>query len=407
MKARIAIVTILAMGAALLAPGMGSASQLDFQPRAWRITGLVPGDPTPDFHYPFGIAINDSDDVYVTDTMNDAVLKFANDGTYLSQWGGHGSANGQFDRPTGIAIGSTGDVFVTDTMNNRIQVFGPGGAYLDQWGIAGRNGGEFNHPIGIAISDADKVYVADTFNDRIEKFDPDGTFLTEFGESGSGRGKLNRPVGVAVDPEHVYVTDNGNSRVLKFAKDGTYLDSWDGFNAPTGIAIDGFGNLYVANSYDHEILVLNPENGQWIWWFGQGYAGADLGYYNTPTGVAVDQHANVYVADTNNKRIQVFEPCCALYLRYRWHPVVAHKTFKLRGRLISTVPECKAGSQIDLLVKKQVVDSTLTDANGAFTFSMKITKRTKVRASFSGKPFSAGTCAPTESYPQWIWIRSR
>lgn len=407
MKARIAILTVLAMGAALLVSGSGSADPIPFNPRAWRITGLVPGDPNPDFHYPFGIAVNDSGDVYVTDSLNDAVLKFANDGTYLTQWGGNGPADGQFDQPTGLAIGPTGDVYVTDTMNNRVQVFDPDGSHLDSWGVGGRNGGEFNHPIGITISDADKVYVADTFNDRIEKFELDGTFLTEFGESGSTRGKMTRPVGVAVDHDNVYVSDNGNSRVLRFSKDGTYLDSLDGFNAPTGIAVDDFGNLYVANSYDHDIVVLSPSDGEWVSWLGEGFRGPDVGSYDTPTGVAVDEHANVYVADTNNKRIQVSEPCCALYVWGPWRAVRAGRTVKLRGGLISTVAECRAGSQIDLIVKGQVVDSTLTNTGGMFRFSMRVKKRTMVRTSFGGKPFSMGTCAPVESWPNWIWVRRR
>ena len=373
-----------------------------YQPRAWRITGLVPGDPTPNFHYPFGIALNDSGDVYVTDSMNDAVLKFANDGTYLTQWGGHGTGNGEFDRPTGLAISSTGDVFVADTMNNRIQVFGPNGAYVDQWGTAGRNAGEFNHPIGVALNDADKVFVADTFNDRIEKFDPDGTFLTEFGGSGNGHGSFNYPVGVATDQAHVYVTDNGNQVVQKFAKDGTFLDQWWGYNAPTGIATDDFGNVYIVSSYDSYIEVLDSEDGSWV--AGWGYQGADLDEYDTPTGIAVDPGANVYVADTQNRRIHVSEPCCGLYLRAPWR-VPKGKTVKLTGRMLSTVPECKSASEIDLLVNGKVKASSLTNDRGRFMFTLKITKRTKVQVTFDGKPFAGGTCAPAESYPRRIYVR--
>lgn len=406
MRIRIVILTILVMGGAVLAPGTGVASEPPFQPWEWRITGLEPGDPTPDFHYPFGIALGNTGDVYVTDSLNDAILRFSSDGTYLSQWGGHGSGDGQFDRPTGIAISSAGDVFVTDTMNNRVQVFGPGGAYLDQWGTAGRNGGEFNHPIGIAVSDSDKVYVADTFNDRIEKFDIDGTFITEFGETGNGPGQLYRPVGVAVDSGHTFVTDNGNKRVLKFTIGGSYVEGWEGFNAPTGVAVDVFGNLYVANSYQHAVVVLNPANGRWLSSRGYGQAGAALGSYDTPTGVAVDDQANVYVADTNNKRIQVSEPCCVLSIRAPWY-VLAGKTFRVRGRLVSTSPACKADSEINLFVRSQLTASTMTNSEGGFRFRMKANKRTTIRASFAGKTYSGGTCAPAESRVLWIWVRRR
>ena len=404
MKNRFAIAGLAALLVAIVFAGPGSAMNIGgYQTRAWRITGLTPGDPTPNFHYPFGIALNDSGDVYVADSMNDAILKFANDGTFVDQWGGHGSGDGEFDRPTGIAIGPSGDVFVTDTMNNRVQVFGPGGAYLDQWGTAGRNGGEFNHPIGIAISDADKVFVADSFNDRIEKFDLDGTFLTEFGESGNGGGGLNYPVGVATDHDSVFVTDNGNQLVQKFQKDGTFLDQWGGYNAPTGIAVDDFGNVYIVSSYDNYIQVVTAEDGEWV--AGWGYGGTELAEFDTPTGIAVDEQANVYISDTNNKRIQVSEPCCALFLRTPWRPVVKGKTVKLRGWMYSTVPACEDGSQIDLRVRGTVVDSTTTNGEGAFHFSYKVTKRVRVQATFDGKPIVGGDCAPSESYENLIWVR--
>ncbi len=67
---------------------------------------------------------------------------------------------------------------------------------------------------------------------------------------------------MATDQDHVYVTDNGNRLVQKFAKDGTFIEQWGGYNAPTGIAVDDFGNLYVVSSYYDYIQVLDAEDGR-------------------------------------------------------------------------------------------------------------------------------------------------
>lgn len=158
------------------------------------------------------------------------------------------------------------------------------------------------------------------------------------------------------------------------------------------------------SSYYDYIEVLNPDDGSWV--AGWGYSGSELDEFDTPTGIAVDGDANVYVSDTNNKRIVVSEPCCGLFLRTPWRPVIKGKTVRIRGRLFSTIPECEIGSDIDLVVKGQVVDSTTTNDNGAFVFGLKVTKRVKVWASFDGKPFAGGTCASAESFPRWIWVRS-
>src|ERR1044071_8531345 len=71
--------------------------------------------------------------------------------TYLTQWGSPGSGSGQFDNPNGIAIDAAGDVYVADTYNHRIQKFAATGAYLTEWGSLGNGNGQFNHPYGVAI----------------------------------------------------------------------------------------------------------------------------------------------------------------------------------------------------------------------------------------------------------------
>ena len=74
---------------------------------------------------PYGIAVDHSNNVYVTDYDNNRIQKFDSNGNFITKWGEEGSKNGQFDGPNGIAIGSTGYVYVSDQGNARIQVFSP------------------------------------------------------------------------------------------------------------------------------------------------------------------------------------------------------------------------------------------------------------------------------------------
>lgn len=376
-----------------------------YEMNAWRVTGLDPADPDPSFHYPVGIATAPSGDVYVTDTLNDAVLRFQADGTFVGQWGSAGAGAGQLNMPTGLAVADNGDVFVADTLNNRIQVFDPDGVLLGGWGTEGPGNGEFSRPIGLAFSPIGKLLVADTYNDRIQKFDPDGTYLTQFGESGDGDGRFNRPVGIAAGPNgRLYVTDNGNRTVQVFAADGTFLEDWNiGLNGPTGIATDDFGNVFVSDSYNDLVHILDAD-GHWVdWW---GGAGTEVGRFDTPGGIATDAAGNVYVSDTYNKRVQVFEPCCRLLLYGPWS-VERGRTFKMKGWLLSTVPECVADSTIRLFQRRTQIGTATTNSDGKYTFTYRTRERTWFKAVFDGKPHATGTCPPTETYPRWVYVHNR
>lgn len=371
--------------------------------RAWRVTGLEPGDPDPSFHYPLGIAVADAGDVYVADSMNDAILHFTSDGAYVGTWGATGQGPGEFNKPSGLAVADTGQVFVADSMNNRIQVFDANGAYLDHWGTVGHNNGEFSRPTGLAFNDSGKLLVADTFNDRVQKFSMDGTYLTQFGEPGDRGGQFNKPVGVAVGPNgRIYVTDNGNRRVEIFAADGTFIEMWDwGFNAPAGITADDYGNVYIANAYEDEIVVMDYLG----WGSAWGSTGTELGSFDTPSGIATDAAGNVYVSDTYNKRIQVLPTCCDIYLHGPWHAVDRGRTIKLKAWLLSNIPDCVAGSTIRFFKRDQEIGSAVTNGRGLASFEVRARRRTWYKAVFDGRPHPNGTCPPAESWHEWIWVK--
>ncbi len=136
------------------------------------------------------------------------------------------------------------------------------------------------------------------------------TFLNSFGSSGNGAGQFEFPTGVAVDDTYgvVYVSDTGNGRLEAFSLQGTNPVSFgSGLSSPIGLALDGSGNLYVADQNHSRIVEFASiaQDGNQVAAFGS--FGSGPGQLSFPVGVAVDTTLlNTYVGDTQNNRIQIF-----------------------------------------------------------------------------------------------------
>jgi hypothetical protein len=96
-------------------------------------------------------------------------------------------------------------------------------------------------------------------NNRIQKFDNHGNFLAQFGTSGSGSGQFNHPEGIAVDGMgDIFVADTYNHRIQKFDGAGNYLSQFGNgqLNYPGGIRVDGNGALVVTDFGNSRIAVF-------------------------------------------------------------------------------------------------------------------------------------------------------
>ena len=110
------------------------------------------------FNGPTDVVVAPNGDVFVSDghepMSNNRIVKFSRDGRFIKEWGGTGSAPGQFLVPHALALDSHGRLFVADRDNNRIQIFDQDGNFLEQWT-------QFGRPSGIHIAADDTLYVSD------------------------------------------------------------------------------------------------------------------------------------------------------------------------------------------------------------------------------------------------------
>ena len=265
------------------------------------------GDSNGEFEEPTGIAIDSSNNVYVSDMdfenccnpLHHTVQKFMNDGSFITKWGG----NGAFVNPMGIAIDSSGNVYVADQVHQRIAKFTSDGILIQDWASQ-------VNPTDIAIDSLNNIYVTEMFDNRIAKFTSDGTFIERWNTSPLCRG-------ITVDSsDNIWVTsaNNGDTNYLvqKFSSDGTLLTQWnsagnDGVNIPTfngyGIAFDSEGKLFVVDTFNHRVQKYETD-GTLITQF--GISGTGDGEFNSPHDLAIDSQDKIFVSDTFNHRIQVF-----------------------------------------------------------------------------------------------------
>lgn len=129
---------------------------------------LAGADFTESFNRPTYLAVDNLDNVYVTDTMNFTVRVFDADGKYVRSQGQIGDVPGSFARPKGVALDSDRNLYVIDSIFGVFQMFDQKGQLLLYVGQEGTLPGEFMLPSGISIDRNDRIYVSDTFNHRIQ-----------------------------------------------------------------------------------------------------------------------------------------------------------------------------------------------------------------------------------------------
>jgi hypothetical protein len=250
------------------------------------------------FNLPYDLARNAAGALFLADSGNSTIRRLATDGTVTTLAGSptqRGGVDGAgvaatFNGPSGVAVDANGNVFVADEFNHTIRRITPAGIVTTFAGASGLSGiangtgaaARFNHPTRLTFDPSGNLYVADTFNHTIRKITSGGLVTTFAGlegvtgtSDGAGLNALfNKPGGLATDSAgNLYVADTGNSTIRKVTpagvvstlaglgtisglKDGTGGDAW--FNQPLDLALDGAGDLYVADTGNAVIRKITP-----------------------------------------------------------------------------------------------------------------------------------------------------
>lgn len=240
------------------------------------------------------LGLDGSGNLYVADTLNHVIRKITPGGvvtTLAGSPGGSGSVDGtgaaaQFSSPYGVAVDGSGNLFVADAGNNTIRKVTSAGVVTTFAGRDGSNAGSldgsgsnarFNNPCGLAVDTAGNLFVCDTNNHTVRKITAAGTVTTLAGGAGKpgasdGFGvnaRFNGPTGIAVDGTgNVYVADTGNATIRKITSGGVVSTiagiAGSSGNAegtgnavrlttPYGVAVDASGNIFIADSGNHTI----------------------------------------------------------------------------------------------------------------------------------------------------------
>ena len=306
---------------------------------------------------PQGLAVDAAGNLYICDASNNRVRKVTPEGIMTTfagtgqiSPGGPGTYNdggpateALLHLPSGVALDKSGNVYIADTGDNTIRIVSPDGIINNFAGdsypsFAGDGGNavnaELHGPGDVALDSAGNVYIADTVNMVIRKVTTDGIINTIAGtgapsSSGDGgdatKATLFTPISLVLDSSgNIYLVENGDSRIRKidtknvittiagtgqsgFAGDGGSATNAQ-MNSPTGIGIDGSGNLYIADSLNLRVRKIAGGNmssvaGNGILSFSGNQGSATAAQLSAPRGVAVSAGVR-YVADTGNNVVR-------------------------------------------------------------------------------------------------------
>ncbi len=310
---------------------------------------------------PLGVALDRFGNLFIADSETQRVRQVASSGI-ISTYAGTGSlgyssdgipaASAELYSPMGVMTDAYGDVYIADTYNHRIREVvgngivttfagtGTGGSGLENLPPAQT---QLRGPRGLCSSLTGIIYIVDTSNSRVLRVPVGG--LVEIvagngtaglaGDGGPGRtAELNQPDACAVDSAgNLFIADTLNHRIAKVSTAGIISTvagtgqagvSADGvaaisgaLNTPRGLAVDGNGNIFIADTGNNLIRQVMPDGtiytiaGQTAGGFGGDGGMALSALLNAPAGMVEDGSGALYFADTNNNRVRRLVPQAA------------------------------------------------------------------------------------------------
>lgn len=255
-------------------------------------------------NFPGAVAVDRQGNLYIADTMNHRVRKVEAStgviatiaGTGQHRWSGDGGAAtaAALNEPAALAVDEQGSLYIADQSNNRVRkvdlntglittVAGTGESGYTGDGMPAAEAG-ISSPSGLAIGPDGELYIADTFSGRVRRIDPaTGVISTVAGDGGEYRfsglpnefsSSLSRPYGIALDAAgNLLITDSDSHLIRRWdrkkkiitrlAGSGQAQFGGDGgdplagsLNYPFGVLVDGAGNVYIADTFNHRIRMI-------------------------------------------------------------------------------------------------------------------------------------------------------
>ena len=297
--------------------------------------------------FPQGVAVDGSDNLYFAEVSNQRIRRVDADTGIIATVAEERSGDGgpataaHLNFPQGVETDGAGNFYVADTLNYRIRKIDAAGN-ISTFAGTGKNGfsgdgglataAQMEQVVDTALDGDGNLYIADAFNHRIRKVDADTKIISTFAGNGTrgfgGDGDqataatLHYPWSVALDGDgNLYIADRENHRIRKVDADTKIISTVAGggtggdgslataaqLNSPPGVALDGDGNIYIANARTHSIRKVDADTGIISTIAGngtQGFSGdggqATAAQLNFPHSLALDGDGNLYIADRDN-----------------------------------------------------------------------------------------------------------
>ena len=251
---------------------------------------------------PCGIAFNSRGEMIIAEHLGHQIAVFDNRGQRIQTFSSRGNTPEQMEYPEGVAIDDTDNIYVSS--GHKLQKFTGSGELIK---CVGQRGSKEGGPCGVTLYD-NEVYVCDRNNHRIQVFDLDLNFIRSIGSHGKGRGELDSPFDVKFDTAgNMYIVDYENKRVQVIDSSGHFIraSGWQGegkLSGPSSIVIaDKY--VYVSDLIQHRIFVYET-SGQFVTSFGR--CGHKEGEFNRPFYITSCTDGYIYVSDFDNNRVQIF-----------------------------------------------------------------------------------------------------
>lgn len=361
--------------------------------------------------------------IYVPDGNNNRIQIFDANGSYISSFGSQGIGDYQFNYPAGIFISpENGYIYIADVYNSRVQVFNSNHVYIGtigETGVGGSDDAHFDGPYDVAVDEAGFVYVADYYNFRVQKCTFNisnytcATFSGDTGNIGDAFDYL-QPQSVEVDQAgRVYVVDQGNNRIQVFDTSGAYLTTIGGawgsrsgeFRLTTGLALDGYGNVYVGDFINNRVEKFSPGIPGWRQANINAFGDLDNGNIHTLTPFAGSLYAGTWNGSGNGAQIWKMDE------NHHWtqaaspgfgdgNNVGINHLLPYNGQLYAGVRNDYTGASIYRSIDGSTWNPVVTDGFGGSLNTAVYTME-----SFNGQIY-AGTAVWDEDYGAEIWRSS-